>query len=98
MKLQTGSIRNASNRPLCIRTREINNNGFELKSSRAQQLDRQELHEHNKETKSLTYLTHTVEILEEENAKRRLDLKALLNTSYFFYTKSRLDFDQDGVS
>ena len=40
----TGSIRNASNRPLCIRTREINNNGFELKSSRAQQLDRQELH------------------------------------------------------
>ena len=40
----TGSIHNASNRPLCIRTRENNNNGFELKSSRAQQLERQELH------------------------------------------------------
>ena len=40
----TGSVRNASNRVLCIRTREINNNGSELKSNRAQQLDRQELH------------------------------------------------------
>ena len=40
----TGFVRNASNRLLCIRTREINNNGFELKLNRAQQLDRQELH------------------------------------------------------
>ena len=39
-----------------------------------------------------------VEILDDENAKRRLDLKAWLNTSYFFYTKSLLNFGQDSVS
>ena len=38
----TGSVHKTSNRLLiCIRTREIINNGFELKSNRVQQLNRQ---------------------------------------------------------